>query len=108
LLEDDHGNLLVDPHNILNTDKNYFSQLLNVCLLAVNDIKIHTDELLVPEPNYLAFISAIKNLEWYGISCLKCYPTTITYSGIKLNWKQVHSNKMLSPNCLITLQSRSP
>jgi hypothetical protein len=29
-VKDENGDLLADPHNILNRWKNYFSQLLNV------------------------------------------------------------------------------
>jgi hypothetical protein len=38
LVKDENGDLLADPHNILNRWKNCFSQLLNV----------HTGEPLVP------------------------------------------------------------
>jgi hypothetical protein len=47
----ENGDLLADFH-ILNTWKNYFSQLLNVHSISdVRQIEIHTAEPLVPDPN---------------------------------------------------------
>jgi hypothetical protein len=49
-VEDDKGYLLTDFHNILNTWKNYFTQLLNVH--NVSDFRqreIHKAEPLVPD-----------------------------------------------------------
>jgi hypothetical protein len=45
------GNLLVDPHKILNMWKNYFCQLLNVHLVGgVWQTEMHVAELFVPDP----------------------------------------------------------
>jgi hypothetical protein len=44
-VKDENGDLLADPHNILNRWKNYFSQLLNVHRVSdVRQIEIHTAE----------------------------------------------------------------
>jgi hypothetical protein len=52
LAKDENGNVLADPHNILNMWKNYFSQLLVAHSVSdVRQIEIHTDELLVPDPS---------------------------------------------------------
>jgi hypothetical protein len=40
LVKDENGDLLADPHNILNRWKNYFSQM-----------EIHSAERLVPDPS---------------------------------------------------------
>jgi hypothetical protein len=48
----ERGDLLVDPHKILNRWKNYFCQLLNVCRVGgVRQTEIHTAEPFVPEPS---------------------------------------------------------
>jgi hypothetical protein len=52
LVKDENGDLLADFPNILNTWKNYFSQLLNVHRVCdVTQVEIHTAERLVPEPS---------------------------------------------------------
>jgi hypothetical protein len=52
LVKDESGDLLVDPHKILNRWKNYFCQLLNVHGAgAVRQIEMHTAEPFVPEPS---------------------------------------------------------
>jgi hypothetical protein len=49
-VKDENGDLLADPHNILNRWKNYFSQLLNVHRVSdVRQIEIHTAKPLVPD-----------------------------------------------------------
>jgi hypothetical protein len=51
-VKDENGDLLADSHNILNTRKNYFSQLLNLHRFSdVRQIEIHTAEPLVPDPS---------------------------------------------------------
>jgi hypothetical protein len=50
IIEDGNGDLLTDPHSVLNRWKNFFNQVLNVH--GVNDVKkmdICTTEPLVPE-----------------------------------------------------------
>jgi hypothetical protein len=50
LVKDENGDLLADPHNVLNRWKNYFSQLLNVHRVSdVRQINIRTAEPLVPD-----------------------------------------------------------
>jgi hypothetical protein len=54
LVKDERGNLLADPHKILNRWKNYFCQLLNVHEPGdVRQAAMHTAEPLVPEPSAL-------------------------------------------------------
>jgi hypothetical protein len=51
LFKDENDDLLVDSHNILNTCKNYFSQLLNVHNVSdVRQIEVHRAGQLVPGP----------------------------------------------------------
>jgi hypothetical protein len=66
LLKDENGDLLADPHNILNRWKNYFSQLLNVHNDSdVRQIEVHTAEPLVPGPRCLEAEIAIAKLRKY-------------------------------------------
>jgi hypothetical protein len=55
---------LVNSHNILNRWKNYFCQLLNVRgANEVRQLKMHTGELLVPEPSSFKVEIAIEKLK---------------------------------------------
>jgi hypothetical protein len=50
-MKDENGDLLADSHNIFNRWKDYFSELLNVCMVSdVRQIGIHTAEPLIPHP----------------------------------------------------------
>jgi hypothetical protein len=52
LAEDERGDLLADPHKILNKWKNYFCQLLNVHGVGcVRQTEMHTAEPFVLEPS---------------------------------------------------------
>jgi hypothetical protein len=67
LVKDENGDLLADPHNILNRWKNYFSQLLNVHRVSdVRQIEIHTAERLVPDPSPSEVEIAIAKLKMYN------------------------------------------
>jgi hypothetical protein len=63
-VKDENGDLLADPHNILNRRKNYFSQLLNVHNVSdVRQIEVHMAEPLVPVPSRLEVEIAIAKLK---------------------------------------------
>jgi hypothetical protein len=48
---DKNGHLLADSQSILNRWKNYFSHLLNVHrVIDVMQLRVHTPELLLPDP----------------------------------------------------------
>jgi hypothetical protein len=52
LVKDERGDLLADPHKILNRWENYFCQLLNVHWVGgVKQIEMHTAEPFVLEPS---------------------------------------------------------
>jgi hypothetical protein len=52
LVQDERGDLLADPHRILNTWKNYFCQLLNVNRASsIRQTEMRTAEPCVPEPS---------------------------------------------------------
>jgi hypothetical protein len=51
LVKDERGDLLVEPHKILNRWKNYFCQLLNIHgMVDVRQIEQHTAEPFVLQP----------------------------------------------------------
>jgi hypothetical protein len=61
-VKDENGNLLADSHNILNTWKNYFSQLLYVQRVReVRQIKIP----FVPDPCPFEIETAVAKLKNY-------------------------------------------
>jgi hypothetical protein len=52
LVKDERGDILADPHNILNRWKNYFCQLLKVQGAGgVRHTEMHTAEPFVPQPS---------------------------------------------------------
>jgi hypothetical protein len=62
----ENGDLLADSHNILNRQKNYFSQLLDVH--NVRDVRqkvAHMAEPLVPGPSHLEVEIVIAKLKKY-------------------------------------------
>jgi hypothetical protein len=65
-VEDENGDVLADPHNILNRWKYYFSQLLNVRRFSdVRQMEIHTAELLVYNLSPFKVEIAIAKLKKY-------------------------------------------
>jgi hypothetical protein len=64
LVKDDRGDLLADPHKILNISKNYFCELLNVHEAGgVKQAEMHTAEPFVPEPSASVVEVAIGKLK---------------------------------------------
>ena len=64
MVKDEKGDLVTDSHNILDSSRNNFSQLLNVH--GINDVKqteIHTAEPLVHKPSACEFEMAIETLK---------------------------------------------
>ena len=58
IVKDEKGDLVADSHSIMARWRNYFSQILNVHVHGVSDVRqaeIHTVEPLVPEPSALEF-----------------------------------------------------
>jgi hypothetical protein len=66
IVKDENGDLLADSNTILNRQKSYFSQLLNVHDVSnVRQIEIHTAEPLVPGPTHLEIEISIAKLKKY-------------------------------------------
>jgi hypothetical protein len=65
-VKDETGNLVLDPHKILNRWKNYFCQLLNVHRVGgIRQTEMHTAESSVPEPSDSEAEVAIGKLKRY-------------------------------------------
>jgi hypothetical protein len=64
LVKDKNGDLLVDPHKIVNMWMNYFCQLLNVQRMGgIRQTEIQTAEPFVPEPSISEVEVAIGKLK---------------------------------------------
>jgi hypothetical protein len=66
IIMDENGNLLADPHNVLNRWKNFFNHVLNV--YGVHDVRqmdVHTAESLVAEPSLVEMEISIGKLRSY-------------------------------------------
>jgi hypothetical protein len=66
LVNDENGDMLADSQNILNSWKNYFSQLSNVHIVSE---EVHMAEPLVPGPSRLEVEIAIAKLKKYKSPC---------------------------------------
>jgi hypothetical protein len=66
IIKDENGNLQADPQNVLNRQKNFFNQVLNVPVVHdVRQMDIHTAEPLIPEPTLVKVEIAIGKLKSY-------------------------------------------
>jgi hypothetical protein len=66
LVKDKRGDLLADPHKILNRWKNYFCQLLNIHRAGgVRQIEMHTAEPFVPQQSASEVEAAIGEVKRY-------------------------------------------
>jgi hypothetical protein len=64
------GDLLADPHKVLNRWMNYLCQLLNVHEASgVRQTEVHTAEPFVPQPRTSEVEVAIGKMKSYIISC---------------------------------------
>jgi hypothetical protein len=63
LVKDERGDLLADPHKIVNRWKNYFCQLLNVLVAdGVKQIETRTSEPFAPEPEVKVVVGKFKSI----------------------------------------------
>jgi hypothetical protein len=82
LVKDKRGDLLADPHKILNRWKNYFRELLNVHGVGgVRQTEIHTAELFVPEPSASEDEVAIGKLKRYKSPGVHQIPAELIQAG---------------------------
>jgi hypothetical protein len=91
LIKDGNGDLLADSHNILNSWKNYFSQLLNVHRVSnVRQIEIHTAEPIVPEPSPFEVKVAISELKTYKSPGSDQIPAELIQAGGETLQFEIH------------------
>jgi hypothetical protein len=92
LVKDENGDLLVDSHNILNSWKNHFFQLLNVHNVSdVRQIEVHTVEPLVPGPSHLEVEIALARLKKYKSPGSDQIPAELIQAGGKILLSEIHN-----------------
>jgi hypothetical protein len=81
-VRDENGDLLADSHNILNKQKNYFSQLLNVHNVSdVRKIEVYMAEPLVPGLSHHEDEIAIAKLKRYKLPGSDEIPKELIQAG---------------------------
>jgi hypothetical protein len=91
LVKDERGDLLADPHNILNRWKNYFCQLLNVHGTGgVRQTEMHTAEIFVPEPSTSEVEVAIRKLKRYKSPGFDQIPAELIQAGGETLHSEIH------------------
>jgi hypothetical protein len=82
LVKDEEGDLLADPHKIVNRWMNYFCQLLNIQRVGgIKQTEIQTAEPFVPEPSISEVVVAIGNLIRYKSSGADQIPAELIQAG---------------------------
>jgi hypothetical protein len=82
LVKDERGDLVADPHKIVNRWKNYFCQLLNVHVAcSVRQTEMHTAEPFVPEPSSSEGEVAIGKLKRYKSPGVDQIPAELIQAG---------------------------
>jgi hypothetical protein len=95
LVKDERGDLLADPHKILNTWKNYFCQLLNVHGAGgVRQTEMHTAEPFVPEPSASEVEVAVGKLKRYEFAGVDQIPAELIQAGGE-TFSEIHKLNMI-------------
>jgi hypothetical protein len=82
LVKDERGDLLVDPHKILNRWKNYFCQLLNVHRTGdFRQTEMHTAEPFVPQSSASESEVPIEKLKRYKSPDIDQIPAELIQAG---------------------------
>jgi hypothetical protein len=91
LVKDEKGDLLADPHKILNRWKNYFCQLLNVHGAgSVRQTEIHTAEPFVLQPSASEVEVAIGKLKSYKSPGVDQIPAELIQAGGETLCSEIH------------------
>jgi hypothetical protein len=91
LVKDERGDLLVDPHKILNRWKNDFCQLLKVHGAGgVRQTEMHTAKPLVPEPSVSEVEVAIGKLKRYKSPGADQIPAELIQAGGEILRSEIH------------------
>jgi hypothetical protein len=96
LVNDERGNLLADPHVILNGWKNYCRQVLNVHREGdVRQTEMHTAEQFLPEPSASEVEVAVGRLKRYKSPGVDQIPAELIQGGGEASRSEVHKYIML-------------
>jgi hypothetical protein len=91
LVKDETGDLVADPHKILNRWKNYFCQPLNVHVAGgVRQTEMHTAEPLVPQPSSSEVEVAIGKLKRYKSPGVDQIPAELIQAGGETLCLEIH------------------
>jgi hypothetical protein len=91
LVKDEGGDLLEDPHKILNRWKNYFCQLLNLHGAGgVRQTEKHTAEPFVPEPSASEVEVATEKLKSYKSPGVDQIPAELIQAGVETLHSEIH------------------
>jgi hypothetical protein len=91
LVKDDMGDLLADPHRILNTWKNSVCQLFNVHGAGgVRQTEMQTAEPFVPQSSTSEFEVAIGKLKIYKSSSADQIPAELIQAGGETLLLEIH------------------
>jgi hypothetical protein len=91
LVKDERGDLLADPHKILNRWKNYFCQPLNVHGAGgVRQTEMHTAEPFVPEPSASEVEVDIGKLKRYKSPDVDQIPAELIQAGGETFYSEIH------------------
>jgi hypothetical protein len=111
LVKDERGDLLADPHKILNRWKNDFCHLLNVHGVGgVTQTEMHTAEPFVPEPSPPEAEVATGKLKRYKSSGADKIPVHVIQAGGETLRSEIHKLIKLickKNNCLTSGKSQS-
>jgi hypothetical protein len=90
-LKDGKGDLLADPHKILNRKKNYFCQLLKVHGAGgVRQTAMQTAELFVSDPSASEVEVAIGKLKRCKSPGVHQIPAELVQAGVKILRSEIH------------------
>jgi hypothetical protein len=91
LVKDERGDLVADPHKILNRWKNYFCQLLNVQGAGgVRQTEMHTAEPFMPEPSSSDVEVTIGKLKRYKSPGVDQIPAELIKAGAGTLCSEIH------------------
>jgi hypothetical protein len=91
LVKNKRGDLLVDPHKILNRWKNYFCQLLNIHGVGgVRQNEMHTAEPFVPVPSASEIEVAVGKLKSYKSPGVGQIPAELIRAGGETLRSEIH------------------
>jgi hypothetical protein len=105
LVKDERGDLVADPHKILNRWKNYFCQLLNVHGAGdVRQTEMHTAEPFVPQAIVSNGQVAIGKLKMYKTPGFYHIPAEVIQRGGKALLPEIHKNKLFGKKTVSAME----